>query len=89
MGFRYRRMLVWHKNAGVQFPGQPSSNCEFILHAIRGNPEWTDTKQFWTCFSANTGGHSVKPAEFYELLALVTPEPRIDLFDRRNPVFDA
>ena len=89
-GFQYRRLMVWHKSAGVQFPHQPSSNAEFILHGTRGRAAFSDTKNFYTCFAAKTNGHSVKPAEFYELLARVTPGPRIDLFARkRHPGFDA
>ena len=90
-GFDYRRLLVWHKEPqGVQLPGLPDYNCEFILHGVRGRPQWTDVKKFKLCFSAKRGRHSVKPKEFYELLARVTPEPRIDLFARRrHPGFDA
>ena len=90
-GFEYKRLLVWHKEPqGVQLPGLPDYNCEFILHGTRGKAGFTDVKGFKTCFTARRGRHSEKPAEFYELLTRVTAGPRIDLFARkRHPGFDA
>ena len=90
-GFTYRRMMVWHKEPqGVQLPGLPDYNCEFILHGSRGRPQWEDVKKFKLCFTARRGRHSEKPAEFYQLLERVTPPPRIDLFARkRHRGFDA
>ena len=90
-GFEYRRLLVWHKlPQGVQLPGLPDYNCEFILHGVRGRPEWITVKGFKLCFDGLRGRHSEKPAAFYSLLKRVSPEPRIDLFARkRHPGFDA
>ena len=90
-GFVYKRLMVWHKEPqGVQLPGLPDYNCEFVLHGTRGKPQWQDVKRFKLCFTARRRRHSEKPSEFYELLERVTPSPRIDLFARkRHSGFDA
>lgn len=96
-GFQYRFTMVWHKPAGPQPIGYPCFNTEFIVVGNRGNnldqartPGFLDTREFATGFTADRGKHSAKPAYFYELLARVTPGPRIDLFARRrHPGFEA
>ena len=90
-GFCYRWTFVWHKqNGGLQLKGIPNSDAEFILQGNRGNPRFLDNRDFATVLTAPKSRHSEKPAYFYELLARVTPGPRIDLFARRrHPGFDA
>ena len=57
--------------------------------ASKGSPKLLSQVDFKVAFNAPTRGHSVKPAEFYNTLARVTPAPRIDLFSRRLiPGFD-
>ena len=84
-GFRYRTMMVWGKPLGPRPVGMPQYNCEFILLASRGAPAFCDTKGFTTAnFWRSKRNHSEKPEEFYELLRRVTPEPRLDMFARRQ-----
>lgn len=82
----YRFTMVWHKSGGPQlFTGSqraPQSNCEFVLAARQGDPGWTDTADFSTCFYAKRTGDSRKPDEFYSLLKRVTQGPRLDMFAR-------
>ena len=81
-GFKYILTMVWHKAGGFQPYNLPQYNCEFILYGRRGNPQFLETKSFFTCFAGLRQGHSVKPDEFYDLIRRVCPEPRIDLFAR-------
>lgn len=83
-GFKYCLVMVWHKNGGPQPFGLPQYNCEFVVYARRGAPDFRDTKQFFTCFNAPRREHSRKPDEFYELIERVTYGPRIDIFSRES-----
>ncbi len=83
-GLRYRAAFVWDKGAGVQMPGQPAYTVEFVVCASLGKPRYLETVELRTCNRWPRQGNSVKPDGFYELLRRVTPEPRIDVFSRRE-----
>jgi len=83
-GFRYVFTMTWHKNGGFQPFGLPQYNSEFVLFGKLGNLDFEDTKQFSTCFNGDRREHSRKPEAFYDLVARVSPSPRIDCFSREE-----
>jgi N6-adenosine-specific RNA methylase IME4 len=83
-GFNYVFTMIWHKNGGFQPFNLPQYNAEFILFGKKGNLNFTTTKQFFCAFRADRNGHSKKPDEFYDMVRRVSPEPRIDIFNRRK-----
>lgn len=80
-GVKYQCLLTWVKNVGMT----PFSFMYSTEHVLFGR---IGTLDLLKCgerldFSAKTTGHSAKPDAFYELVRKVSPEPRIDVFNRR------
>ena len=81
-GLKYRYTMVWHKAGGMALPHGPMHNAEFVLVGSKGSPVWLDTKGFRCVFEGKRRGHSVKPAEFYDLVRRITAGRRIDMYGR-------
>ncbi len=83
-GFRYRQAIIWHKDDASPFPGAVAPNeAEFLLVGRRGGVKRLGT---WpeAVITATRGDHSAKPEVFLDLIEAVSPEPRVELFARRN-----
>ena len=83
-GLRYSFTMSWVKSKGPQIPRSPCFNSEWVVVGKKGSPEFTDWRDFRTGNTWKRGAHSAKPEGFYDLLRRVTPEPRIDIFNRRR-----
>ena len=74
--------FVWHKPGGFQPYNLPQYNCEFVLYGRKGAPAFTETTDFFCCFSAARREHSRKPDVFYDTIRRVTSGRRIEVFAR-------
>lgn len=88
-GFRPITLLTWRKvnRQGVAARNGMGhyfrSSTEHAIFAVRGSlPPLV--RNMATIFDAPKLAHSEKPEEFYEIVRAVSPEPRIDLFNRRE-----
>lgn len=80
-GFSYLTTITWVKPSGVGswFVGT-TQHCLFgyFRHCTFPLGRYKPTH-----FRATPKHHSAKPEEFYDLVRSISPEPRIDLFNRR------
>lgn len=90
-GFRYRQMLVWHKNVnGSPFVASVAPNhAEYLLVAIKGKPARTGafpSSVLGVPSGCGGGGrrHSAKPEMFLDHIEAVSPGPYVELFARRQ-----
>ena len=78
----YHCTLTWIKNVGIT-PFSWMFSTEFVLFGFIGNLPII-RKGLRTDFKAKVQQHSWKPDEFYVTVKRVSPEPRIDIFNRRK-----
>lgn len=80
-GFVYVLCMVWHKPDGLQPADLPQYNCEFIVYARQGSPQFVDTAALQCVFSADAPEEGRTPDAFYEMIRRVTDgTTRIDVF---------
>lgn len=80
-GVKYQCLLTWVKNVGMT-PYSFMYSTEHVLFGRIGNLDLLK-KGKRLDFVAKATGHSIKPDEFYNLVREVSPQPRIDVFNRR------
>jgi N6-adenosine-specific RNA methylase IME4 len=84
-GFSYRQMLVWHKAEGGPFITSVAPNtAEFVLVAVKGNPERTGSFPSQVFKFPAVREHSTKPEAFLDIVESLSPGPRLEMFARRN-----
>ena len=87
-GVNYHLTLPWVKTNGMCPMFAYKFASEFCMLGFYRKPmqkfnkcvrlNWIETAQ------AKAGSHSAKPNEFYNLIKDMSPEPRIDIFARKN-----
>ena len=83
-GLTYSFTMTWVKSKGMQYPGGPCFNTEWVIVGRQGKPQYNETTAFAAANYWPNGAHSEKPEGFYDLLRRVTPGPRLDVFGRRR-----
>lgn len=82
-GFNYITTLTWRKlgtlGMGFYFRGE----TEHVLFGVRGKLPIAAEARERNWIEAPRRGHSVKPAEFFDLVERVSPAPRVELFARQ------
>ena len=81
-GFKYECLITWRKNVGFT-PFSWMRTTEFALFCRRGNLDLIRLGKRLD-FEAKQRQHSRKPDEFYDLIAEVSPVPRVDIFSRED-----
>ena len=83
-GFAYAQTLVWHKT-DVNLVGSVAPNsAEYLLVGARGAPERGYPARSSVISIPRSGGHSVKPDAFMDVIEQVSPGPYLELFARRQ-----
>jgi len=81
VGFRYVRLLVWHKEGNIGLGQYLRGAHEVCLFGVRGRLP-AESRAQPSAFAARRGRHSEKPARAYEIIEAVSPGPRLELFAR-------
>ena len=86
-GFDYRTTLVWWKQPGLGMGSYYRIDTEFVLFGIRGSCGVPPSLRRSNVIVAPRGVHSQKPDAFYDIVEMVSPEPRVELFARNHRFF--
>lgn len=81
-GVRYQCLMTWVKPTGMT-PYSWMYNTEHVLFGRVGSLP-LDRMGLKLSIEAPTAGHSVKPDEFYARVLAASPEPRLEMFARRD-----
>jgi len=79
---RYECLMTWHKNVGPT-PFSWMYDTEHVLFGRIGTLKLLKLG-LRLGFEGRVNGHSVKPDAFYERVLQASPEPRLELFARRE-----
>lgn len=80
--FNYQCLMTWVKNVGFT-PFSWMYSTEHVLFCRKGNLSLLTLGKRLD-FSAKVREHSRKPDEFYDLVRIVSPGPRLDIFSREK-----
>jgi N6-adenosine-specific RNA methylase IME4 len=80
--FEYQCVMPWVKPSGMT-PYSWMYNVEFVVFGRRGGLPLLQNG-LKLSIEAASEGHSIKPDAFYQKVLLASPEPRLDMFARRE-----
>lgn len=86
-GVRFHIVLVWVKPSAISPMFAYQFCTEFCLMGFYGKPAQKfngKVKPNWVMAINKKGDHSKKPDAFYNLVEEMSPQPRIDLFARKQ-----
>lgn len=85
-GFEYRQTIVWGKNNPMPVGSVAPSAAEFLLVGRRGSPivGWSFPSSVIVTPRPALRRHSTKPDCFMDYIEACSPEPRLELFARRQ-----
>jgi N6-adenosine-specific RNA methylase IME4 len=81
-GARYECLLTWRKNVGIT-PFSWMYDTEHVIFGRVGSLP-LDRQGLRLSFDGAVAGHSVKPDVFYERVIEASPDPRLEMFARRQ-----
>jgi N6-adenosine-specific RNA methylase IME4 len=81
-GFRYQCLMTWNKPSGM-VPYSWMYDTEHVIFAARGNLKLAK-RGLRLSFEEPVNGHSTKPDVFYDRVRNASPEPRLEMFARRE-----
>jgi len=81
-GFTYKTLLTWCKKGRIGLGAYFRGQTEHVLFGVRGSQP-TLVNDELTYFTAQKGGHSAKPATFFDLVERSSPGPYVELFARQ------
>jgi N6-adenosine-specific RNA methylase IME4 len=82
-GFEYKTTLVWVK-PGYGMGWWFRNNHEMVLFGVRGKAPIPTNLRVGSVITGGKREHSRKPDSFYDVVERVSPEPRLELFARRQ-----
>ena len=87
-GFEYRQTIVWGKNNPMPVGSVAPSAAEFLLVARRGKPSvgWSFPSSVIVTPRPPNRRHSTKPDCFMDYIEACSPEPRLEMFARRQRI---
>ena len=81
-GVKYQCPLIWHKKGGIT-PFSWQYNAEIALFGRIGSLDLLQNG-IKLCFTGKRNRHSEKPDEFYDIVRRASPEPRLNMYARKE-----
>lgn len=82
-GFTYKSLVTWYKDR-MGTGWWIRSQTEHLILAARSTKLRRNPGSWRSIITAPYRGHSVKPTEAYQLIQALSPEPRLELFAKKE-----
>lgn len=84
LGFRYVTNLCWVKTGGFGIGQYLRGQHELCLFGVRGGTMMPPVRNVPSVVTAPRGEHSAKPDAAFAAIERVSPQPRLEMFARRE-----